>query len=68
MSEFDDAAVARLECRVARRAGWDAARAQVLPALQAAEAFIAGFEDDELQEGVPELLASLRAAIAATAN
>ena len=29
--------------------------------LRRAEAFIFGFEDDELQEGIPELLAALRA-------
>jgi hypothetical protein len=32
-------------------------------ALVQAEAFIRGFEDDELQEGIPDLLAGLRAAI-----
>jgi hypothetical protein len=31
--------------------------------LERAEAFIAGFEDDDLQEGVNELLADLRAAL-----
>jgi len=35
-----------------------------MPALRRAESFIAGFEDDPLQEGIPELLAEIRAAIA----
>jgi hypothetical protein len=33
-------------------------------ALVQAEAFIRGFEDDEVQEGIPDILAGLRAAIA----
>lgn len=33
-------------------------------ALVQAEAFISGFEDDDLQEGIPDLLAGLRKAIA----
>ena len=37
---------------------------ELLEALQSAEAFIAGFEGDELQEGVSELLAGIRTAIA----
>ncbi len=32
-------------------------------ALKRAERFIRGFEDDELQEGIPVLLAEVRAAI-----
>lgn len=32
-------------------------------ALAKAEAFIAGFEDDELQEGIPQLLAEIRHAV-----
>lgn len=32
-------------------------------ALVQAEGFVSGFEDDELQEGIPELLAGLRSAI-----
>jgi len=36
----------------------------LLAALDRAEAFIAGFEDDETQEGVTEMLAAIRAAIA----
>lgn len=35
-----------------------------LAALAKAESFIAGFEDDESQEGIPELLAEIRGAIA----
>ena len=35
----------------------------VVSLLQRAEAFISGFEDDEDQEGVPELLRDLRKAI-----
>lgn len=34
-------------------------------ALEQAESFISGFEDDDIQEGVTELLAALRAAVAA---
>jgi len=37
---------------------------KIISALTAAESFISGFEDDELQEGIPELLASIRAAMA----
>jgi hypothetical protein len=36
----------------------------LLAALERAEAFIAGFEDDETQEGVAEMLAAIRAALA----
>lgn len=35
----------------------------LLSTLKKAESFIAGFEDDPLQEGMSELLADLRAAI-----
>lgn len=34
----------------------------IVAALSAAESFILGFEGDELQEGIPELLAAVRAA------
>ncbi len=37
---------------------------EMLKALDCAESFIAGFEDDECQEGVDDLLGSIRAAIA----
>jgi hypothetical protein len=36
----------------------------LLAALKRAEAFIAGFEDDETQEGIAEMLAAIRAALA----
>ena len=36
----------------------------VLDALERAEAFIAGFEDDDTQEGVTEMLAAIRAVLA----
>ena len=35
----------------------------LLPALTEAENFIMGFEDDDIQEGVAELLRTIRAAI-----
>lgn len=38
--------------------------ANALKALIAAEYFIRGFEDDDMQEGIPEMLADIRAAIA----
>jgi hypothetical protein len=38
---------------------------QMLDALEDAESFISGFEDDESQEGVVEMLARIRAAITA---
>lgn len=38
--------------------------AGMLAELRKAESFISGFEDDELQEGIAELLAGIRAAIA----
>lgn len=41
-----------------------AAAPELLVATKAAERFIAGFEGDELQEGIDELLSGLRAAIA----
>lgn len=40
-----------------------AAAPQMFAALLAAESFISGFEDDDLQEGVPSLLSSIRAII-----
>lgn len=36
----------------------------LLEALERAEAFIDGFEDDNTQEGVTEMLAAIRAALA----
>jgi hypothetical protein len=36
----------------------------LLAALDRAEAFIAGFEDDETQEGIAEMLAAIRTALA----
>ena len=36
----------------------------LLEALERAEAFIDGFEDDDTQEGVKEMLAAIRAALA----
>jgi hypothetical protein len=33
-------------------------------ALKRAEAFIVGFEDDDTQEGITEMLAAIRAALA----
>lgn len=39
-----------------------------LAALKAAERFVAGFEGDEMQEGVDELLAQMRAAIQKGSN
>jgi hypothetical protein len=36
----------------------------VLEALERAEAFIDGFEDDDTQEGVGEMLAAIRVALA----
>jgi hypothetical protein len=36
----------------------------MLAALDRAEAFISGFEDDDTQEGVTEMLAAIRAALA----
>lgn len=43
---------------------WSRAPAQMLAVLGRAESFIAGFEDDETQAGVPALLRDLRAAAA----
>ncbi len=40
-----------------------AAAPEMLAALDRAEAFIAGFEDDDTQEGIPEMLAAIRAAL-----
>jgi len=41
-----------------------AAAPELLAALQSAEAFIAGFEGDDLQDGIDAKLADIRAAIA----
>lgn len=41
-----------------------AATPDLLEALDRAEAFISGFEDDDTQEGVTEMLAAIRVAIA----
>jgi hypothetical protein len=38
---------------------------RLLEALTRAEGFMSGFEDDELQDGINELLAEIRAAVAA---
>lgn len=38
-------------------------RAKLTTLLFRAEAFIAGFEDDQAQEGIPKLLADIRAAM-----
>lgn len=35
----------------------------LLAALEVAEGFISGFEDDDLQEGIESMLATIRAAI-----
>jgi len=37
---------------------------EMLAALERAEGFISGFEDDDTQEGVTEMLAAIRAALA----
>jgi hypothetical protein len=42
----------------------DAAVAKLIEQTAAAEQFIAGFEGDEIQEGIGDLLATLRAALA----
>lgn len=42
--------------------------ASAVDALLKAEAFISGFEDDEVQEGVPDLLKEIRSAIKARSN
>jgi hypothetical protein len=42
-----------------------AASLQMLKALKIAESFMAGFEDDEMQEGINDKLSMMRAAIAA---
>lgn len=49
---------------LAQRRRMQLAAPDLLAALDRAEAFIAGFEDDETQEGVAEMLAAIRAAIA----
>lgn len=43
-------------------AGRPASPPSVADVLARAEAFVAGFEDDDMQEGIPELLRDLRAA------
>lgn len=53
----------RQKDRVPADPGHDSAP-DILVTLNKAEAFIRGFEDDESQEGIAELLAGLRAAIA----
>lgn len=49
---------------LAQRRRLQLAAPEMLAALERAEAFIAGFEDDETQEGVTEMLAAIRAALA----
>jgi len=49
---------------VADRRRLQLAAPEMLAALERAEAFIAGFEDDGMQEGVTDMLAAIRAAIA----
>lgn len=46
-----------------RIAAAETALSTMIIALQEAEDFIAGFEDDDTQEGVPEMLVRIRAAI-----
>lgn len=46
----------------------DVAFSVMRSALTQAESFISGFEGDELQEGIPELLATIRAAIGGEAH
>jgi hypothetical protein len=52
--------VYRNECRERM----ESAAPDMLAELHKAESFISGFEDDELQEGIADLLAGIRAAIA----
>tara|TARA_R110000868_G_scaffold87712_5_gene245034 strand:- start:560 stop:760 length:201 start_codon:yes stop_codon:yes gene_type:complete len=49
---------------LAQRRRLQLAAPDLLAALDRAEAFIAGFEDDDTQEGVTEMLAAIRAALA----
>lgn len=53
-----------LECQSKRKISesWVKQRDKLVSACQRAEAFIAGFEDDETQEGIAELLAEIRSA------
>lgn len=53
-----------LECQSKRKISeaWVRQRDKLVSACQRAEAFIAGFEDDETQEGIAGLLAELRSA------
>ena len=41
---------------------------QIVQAMKAAESFIGGFEDDETQEGIPEMLTNLRTGISNLEN
>lgn len=52
--------VYRNECRKRM----DHAAPDMLAQLHKAESFIAGFEDDDMQEGIADLLAGIRGAIA----
>lgn len=49
---------------LAQRRRLQLAAPDLLAALDRAEAFISGFEDDDTQEGVTEMLAAIRAALA----
>jgi len=53
-----------LECQSKRKISeaWVKQRDQLVSACKRAEAFIAGFEDDETQEGIAELLDEIRSA------
>lgn len=61
MDAGPDATAARSACDAARRLLL-ADAGNLADVLARAESFIAGFEDDDLQEGIPELLRDLRAA------
>jgi hypothetical protein len=50
------------------RAYMFAAAPGMLAELRKAESFISGFEDDELQEGIADLLAGIRSVIAKAGN
>lgn len=63
LAEADDMAGARREL-LDLLSFFDAEKeADTLHALKKAESFISGFEDDEMQEGIDEMLTSIRAAI-----
>jgi hypothetical protein len=49
---------------LAHRRRLQLAAPDLLAALERAEGFISGFEDDNTQEGVTEMLAAIRAALA----